>query len=86
MYLTCHITQFASPPNTIIHIKINLYLIAMHSVNLKTLHIYRSPDIDTRLLGYSYGVYNISIISWRSVLLVEETRVPVKTRRPAESH
>ena len=29
---------------------------------------------------------NISVISWRSVLLVEETGVPRKNHRPAASH
>jgi hypothetical protein len=29
---------------------------------------------------------NISVISWRSVLLVEETGVPRKIHRPAASH
>jgi len=29
---------------------------------------------------------NISVISWRSVLLVEETRVPAENRRPVTSH
>jgi hypothetical protein len=29
---------------------------------------------------------NISIISWRSVLLVEETGVPGENHRPAASH
>jgi hypothetical protein len=29
---------------------------------------------------------NISVISWRSVLLVEETEVPGENHRPAESH
>ena len=29
---------------------------------------------------------NISVISWRSVLLVEETGVPGENYRPAESH
>jgi len=29
---------------------------------------------------------NISAISWRSVLLVEETRVPGENRRPVASH
>ena len=29
---------------------------------------------------------NISVISWRSVLLVEETRVPWENHRPAASH
>ena len=29
---------------------------------------------------------NISVISWRSVLLVEETRVPGKNHRPVARH
>jgi len=29
---------------------------------------------------------NISVISWRSVLLVEETGVPIENHRPAPSH
>jgi hypothetical protein len=29
---------------------------------------------------------NVSAISWRSVLLVEETRVPEENHRPASSH
>ena len=29
---------------------------------------------------------NISVISWRSVLLVEETRVPRENHRPATNH
>ena len=29
---------------------------------------------------------NISVISWQSVLLMEETRVPGKKRRPVASH
>ena len=29
---------------------------------------------------------NISVISWRSVLLVEETAVPEENHRPATSH
>ena len=29
---------------------------------------------------------NISAISWRSVLLVDETGVPEENHRPAESH
>jgi hypothetical protein len=29
---------------------------------------------------------DISVISWRSVLLVDETRVPGETHRPVASH
>ena len=34
----------------------------------------------------SVTLNNISIISWRSVLLVEETGVPGENHRPAASH
>jgi len=30
--------------------------------------------------------YNISVISWLSVLLVEETGVPGESHRPVKSH
>ena len=41
--------------------------------------------------GVGFVVFNatfntISVISWRSVLLVEETRGPWKNHRPATSH
>jgi energy-converting hydrogenase Eha subunit E len=42
-------------------------------------------------LGLGFMVFNttfnnISVISWRSVLLVEETEVPGENHRPAASH
>ena len=36
--------------------------------------------------GLGLWCFNISIISWRSVLLVEETRVPGEYHRPVASH
>ena len=36
---------------------------------------------------FVYATFNnISVISWRSVLLVEETGVPGENHRPVESH
>jgi hypothetical protein len=35
---------------------------------------------------YIATLINISAISWRSVLLVEETGVPGETHRPVASH
>jgi hypothetical protein len=42
-------------------------------------------------LGFGFMVFNgtfnnISAISWRSVLLVEETGVPGENHQPIESH
>jgi hypothetical protein len=42
-------------------------------------------------LGFGFMVFNatfnnISVISWRSVLLVEETGVPEENRLPVASH
>ena len=39
-----------------------------------------------RAMVFNATFNNISIISWRSVLLVEETVVPVENHRPAASH
>jgi hypothetical protein len=38
------------------------------------------------LLVFNAAVNNISVVSWRSVLLVEETTVPGEKHRPAASH
>jgi len=38
-------------------------------------------------MGYQFMVFNnISVISWRAVLLVEKTVVPRENNRPATSH
>ena len=39
-----------------------------------------------RVMMFNATFNNISVISWRSVLLVEETRVPGENHRPAASH
>jgi len=45
------------------------------------------------MIGFGFGFMvfndtfsNISVISWKSVLLVEATRVPGENRRPIASH
>jgi hypothetical protein len=40
----------------------------------------------TRVMVFNATFNNISVISWRSVLLVEETEVPGENHRPAASH
>jgi len=37
-------------------------------------------------MAFNATFYNISVISWRSVLLVEETEVPRENYRPVTSH
>jgi hypothetical protein len=39
-----------------------------------------------RLMVFNATFTNISVISWRSVLLVEETGGPRENHRPVESH
>jgi len=39
-----------------------------------------------RVMMFNVTFNNISVISWRSVLLVEETEVPGENHRPAGSH
>jgi hypothetical protein len=38
------------------------------------------------VLMFNATFNNISVISWRSILLVEEIRVPGENHRPAASH
>ena len=38
------------------------------------------------MFGFNATLNNISVILWRSVLLVEETRVPIENHRPVASH
>jgi hypothetical protein len=39
-----------------------------------------------RVIAFNATFNNISIISWRSVVLVEESGVPEENHRPVESH
>jgi hypothetical protein len=41
---------------------------------------------NVRVLVFNATFNNISVISWRSVLLVEETGVPGENHRPVASH
>ena len=42
--------------------------------------------IGVRVMVFKATFNNISVISWRSVLLVEETTVPGENHRPVASH
>jgi hypothetical protein len=65
------------------------------------LHKRRRRDRDDMVVGFTttcaisalhlfivpYATFNnVSVISWQSVLLVEETRVPRENQRPVASH
>jgi predicted component of type VI protein secretion system len=41
---------------------------------------------ETQVMGFNATFNNISAILWRSVLLVEETGVPIENHRPVASH
>jgi hypothetical protein len=43
-------------------------------------------EVRVRVMVFNAIFNNISVISWRSVLLVEETRVPRENHRPVASH
>jgi len=43
-------------------------------------------DFRVRVMVFNVTFNNISVISWRSVLLMEETEVPGENHRPVESH
>jgi hypothetical protein len=42
--------------------------------------------VRVRVMVFKATINNISVISWRSVLLVEEIEVPGEKHRPAASH
>jgi len=42
--------------------------------------------VRVRIMLFNATFNNISVISWWSLLLVEETRVPGRNHRPATSH
>ena len=43
-------------------------------------------DVKARAMVFNATFSNISVISWRSVLMVEETGVPGNYHRPVASH
>jgi len=45
-----------------------------------------TKELEVRVMVFNATFNNISAISWRSVLLVEETRIPGENHRPATSH
>jgi hypothetical protein len=45
---------------------------------------YESSRVRAMVFNVTFNTF--SVISWRSVLLLEETGVPEKTHRPAASH
>ena len=47
---------------------------------------FQSFDWLVGLMVFNATFNNFSVISWRSVLLVEETRVPGENHRPVASH
>ena len=42
--------------------------------------------VKVSVMVFNATINNISVISWRSVLLVEETGLPGENHRPAASH
>jgi hypothetical protein len=44
------------------------------------------PNTGVRVMVFNATFNNISVISWWSVLLVEETSVPGENHRPVASH
>ena len=56
-------------------------LIQFGSINI----FLQASRVYIRVMVFNATFNNISVISWRSVLLVEETGVPIENHRPASS-
>jgi hypothetical protein len=56
------------------------------SLVLIIITLFRTVNFWVRVMIFNATFNNISVISWRSGLLVEETGVPGENHRPAVSH
>jgi hypothetical protein len=54
--------------------------------SLNNFHFLLSTNIGLGLMVFNATFNKISVISWRSVILVEETEVPGENHRPVASH
>jgi len=76
----------------VLHVTDKLYKIKLHLVLLVTCRNWNdnlscdSNRLWVRVMVFNATFNNISVISWRSVLLVEETGVLRENHRPASSH
>ena len=74
---------------------VNNQIVSHFFVPIKTSTFLYPCDLYSLLLAVSLGIYSlwvlsytihcITVISWRSVLLIEETRIQVKNNQPAAS-
>jgi hypothetical protein len=48
--------------------------------------ILKCKGLEVKVMVFNTTFINISVISWQSVLLGEETRVPGENHQPAASH
>ena len=55
-------------------------------VNVISIYKVHDDQITIRVMVFNATFNNISVISWRSVLLVEETEVPGENHRSTASH
>ena len=59
--------------------KINVYMMKLDCVGIK-------DRVRVNVMVFNVTFNNISVISWRSVLLVEEAGVPAENYRPTARH
>ena len=55
-------------------------------VNVISIYKVHDDQITIRVMVFNATFNNISVISWRSVLLMEETEVPGENHRSTASH
>jgi hypothetical protein len=74
---------------SIVLMYLTLYLL-LCGITSQGLFLHRNQVLDwrvkVRVMGFNATFNNISVISWWSVLLVEETRVLWENHRPVASH
>ena len=63
-----------------------MYVVLVHSINACILLVTSSDVVMAEVMVFNATFNNISDLSWRSVLLVEETGVLVENHRPVASY
>jgi hypothetical protein len=81
-FLTINTCQFLIATH-IYNYRTKVFIIKRVSEKWKLIFL---PSFSVRFMVFNATSNNMSAISWRSVLLVDETRVPGENHRPATDH